>query len=291
MNGRAGIPWSELRRLFSVVICFDESMRIIHASDTVHNYLPEVKDGPAMGEVFEVLRPGKLKTFSDALASLESLCLMTATNGRFAIRGQLLPTIYDNQKVMCLCGAPWLFWMSSNCPDIRLSLGDFAAQDVQLDQLFFMTTEKRMVADLENLNTELTEAKDGLEEAHDAQRRFFAQMSHEMRTPLNGVVSALSLLEANSLEDRQRQLVGLAQSSSRNLMDVINYVLDLSKLELARRRWRNGIRSPRADPLNHRHPWGQSARKVAGPHAGDGSGYPTALQRATPRVSVRHYST
>ena len=233
MNGRADIPWNDLKRLFSVVICFDESMRIIYASDTVHKYLPEVKDGPVIDEVFAVLRPGKLKTFSDALASLDSLCLMTATNGRFAIRGQLLTTIYDNQKAMCLCGAPWLFWISSNCPDISLSLGDFAAQDVQLDQLFFMTTEKMMVADLENLNTELIEAKDKLQEAHDAQRRFFAQMSHEMRTPLNGVVSALSLLETNSLEDRQRQLVGLAQSSSRNLMDVINYVLDLSKLELA----------------------------------------------------------
>jgi len=233
MNGRADIPWSELQRLFSVVICFDESMRIIYASDTVHRYLPGIKDSPAMDEVFEVLRPGKLKTFSDALGSLDSLCLMTATNGRFAIRGQLLATTYNNQKAMCLCGAPWLFWMSSNCPDIRLSLSDFAAQDVQLDQLFFMTTEKRMVADLENLNTELTEAKGRLQKAHDAQHRFFAQMSHEMRTPLNGVVSALSLLEANPLDDRQRQLLALAQSSSRNLMDVINYVLDLSKLELA----------------------------------------------------------
>ena len=233
MNERADIPWNELQRLFSVVICFDESMRIIYASDTVHKYLPGVEDNPAIDEVFQVLRPGKLKTFSDALASLDALCLMTATNGRFAIRGQLVATTYNDHKAMCLCGAPWLFWMSSNCPDVRLSLSDFAAQDVQLDQLFFMTTEKRMVADLENLNTELTDARDELEKAHDAQHRFFAQMSHEMRTPLNGVVSALSLLEANSLEGRQRQLLGLAQSSSRNLMDVINYVLDLSKLEFA----------------------------------------------------------
>ncbi|MEH6580746.1 MAG: response regulator [Halioglobus sp.] len=232
MIGRADIPWRELQRLFSVVIYFDESMRIVYASDTVQKYLPEVKGNPLLGEVFQVLRPRGLEVFSDALASFDSLCLMTANNGRFAIRGQLVSTTYLNQKVMCLCGAPWLFWMSSNCPDIRLSLSDFAAQDVQLDQLFFMTTEKQMVADLENLNTELTEAKGRLEEAHSAQHRFFAQMSHEMRTPLNGVVSALSLLETNPLEDKQRQLVGLAQSSSRNLMDVINYVLDLSKLEL-----------------------------------------------------------
>ena len=233
MKQWADIPWSELHGLFSVVICLDESMRIIYASDTVQRYLPEVQNNPILGEVFEVLRPGKLETFADAGAALNSLCLMTATSGRFAIRGQLLRTSYDEKEVFCLYGAPWLFWMSANCPDIRLRLNDFSAQDVQLDQLFFMTTEKQMVEDLENLNTTLTETKNELQQAHEAQHRFFAQMSHEMRTPLNGVVSALSLLESNPLDEKQDQLVGLAKSSSRNLMDVINYVLDLSKLELA----------------------------------------------------------
>ena len=233
MNEWADISWSALQRLFSVVICLDESMRIIYASETVHNCLPEVKDKPLLRDAFNVLRPSKLNTFSDAISSLEALCLMTAVNGRFAIRGQLLPTRFENQEAVCLCGAPWLLWMSTNCPEIRLSLSDFAPQDVQLDQLFYMTTEKQMVDDLENLNRELLEAKNTLQETNSAQRSFFTQMSHEIRTPLNGVVSALSLLEANSLDDRQDQLVGLAKSSSRNLMDVINYVLDLSKLEVA----------------------------------------------------------
>ena len=232
MSDWADIPWYELQRLFSVVICIDESMQIIYASDTVHRYLPEVENKPRLNQVFEVLRPGKLNTFADAIAAMDSLCLMTATSGRFAVRGQLLSTKYNDREAICLCGAPWLFWMSSNCPDVTLSLSDFSPQDVQLDQLFFMTTEKQMVADLEKLNKELTETKNGLQETHEAQHRFFAQMSHEMRTPLNGVVSALSLLEANPMDDKQQQLVSMAKSSSRNLMDVINYVLDLSKLEL-----------------------------------------------------------
>ncbi|MEH6585721.1 MAG: response regulator [Halioglobus sp.] len=233
MSDREDIVWNEMQRLFSVFISFDESMRIVFASDTVHSYLPEVKNHPRMNEVFNVLRPGKLQTFSDVTDSLESLCLMTAINGRFAVRGQFVVSNFNGQKVVCLCGSPWLFWMSNNCPDIRLNLGDFAAQDVQLDQLLFMTTEKKMVEDLEKLATELTETRNSLEEAHDAQHRFFAQMSHEMRTPLNGVVSALSLLECDSLDEKQQLLVSLARSSSRNLMDVINYVLDLSKLGLA----------------------------------------------------------
>ncbi|MEH6635514.1 MAG: response regulator [Halioglobus sp.] len=233
MSKWADIPWNQLQRLFSVVICLDKAMRIVYASDTVLRYLPDLGNKPLLGEAFSILRPGKLETFAEAVASQDSLCLMTATNLEFAIRGQLIRSNYDNNEVMCLCGAPWLFWMSSNCPDVRLSLSDFSPQDVQLDQLFFMTTEKRMVADLEDLNTELTEARERLQEVHEAQHRFFAQMSHEMRTPLNGVVSALSLLDANPADERQHQLLALAQGSSRNLMDVVNYVLDLSKLELA----------------------------------------------------------
>ena len=84
---------------------------------------------------------------------------MTAVNGRFAVRGQFLVDSFDDEKVICLCGSPWLFWMSSNCPDVRLSLSDFSAQDVQLDQLFFMTTEKQMVEDLENLNGRINRDK------------------------------------------------------------------------------------------------------------------------------------
>lgn len=227
------IPRSELQRLFPIVMCVDEAMNIVYSSDKLRSYLPEVVDNPELNAVFRVLRPGKLATYADAMESLDSLVLLAAHNGQFAFRGQLLRTHYADEPVLCLCGAPWLFWMSRNCPEVHLGLNDFSPADVQLDQLFFMSTEKLMVADLENLNTELTEAKYRLEEAHDAQHRFFAQMSHEMRTPLNGVVSALALLETKSLDSKQEQLVTLAQGASRNLMEVINSVLDLSRMELA----------------------------------------------------------
>ena len=178
MSKWADIPWNQLQRLFSVVICLDKAMRIVYASDTALRYLPDLGNKPLLAEAFAILRPGKLETFAEAVASQDSLCLMTATNREFAVRGQFILSTYDNNEVVCLCGAPWLFWMSSNCPDVRLSLRDFSPQDVQLDQLFFMTSEKQMVADLETLNTELTEAKDKLQEAHEAQHLFFAQMSH-----------------------------------------------------------------------------------------------------------------
>ena len=233
MNQPMDIRWKDLHSLFSVVMCIDESMTLVYVSETLSKCLPETKDKPGLLEVFDTLRPTSLATFSDGINALDSLCLLTAKNGKFAIRGQLLRTQYQEQDVLCFCGAPWLFWINSNCPETQLGLSDFSAQDVQLDQLFFMSTERKMVDDLEQLNTDLKAAKQQLEEAQEAQRQFFAQMSHEIRTPLNGVVSALSLLDHHPTDPEQSNLVRLARSSSENLMQVINYVLNVSKLELS----------------------------------------------------------
>lgn len=230
MNQRVALSWESIRALFSVVMCVDKSMSITFASDTLAKFVPESKNNPKLEDVFRVLRPTSLTTFADAHASANSLCLLVTKDSQFAIRGQLVPIIYEDQENLCFCGSPWLFWLNSNCPDIHLSLDDFSSQDVQLDQLFFMSTEKRMVEDLEQLATDLQKTKTELERSQVAQSEFFAQMSHELRTPLNGVVSAVSLLNQLPLGEQQADLVAFAKSSSENLMQVINYVLDVSKL-------------------------------------------------------------
>lgn len=234
MKQADSISWEDLRTLFSVLMCLDSSMHIICVSDTLGKCMPECNNNPALADIFDTLRPASLATFEDGLGSVTSLCLLAAKSGKFAIRGQLLHTTYQGQEVLCFCGAPWLFWINTNSPDTKLGLGDFSPQDVQLDQLFFMSTERQMVEDLGKLNQDLQSAKHDLEEAQQAQRQFFAQMSHEIRTPLNGVVSALALLDHYSGGgEEQARFVQLAQRSSENLMQVINYVLSVSKIELS----------------------------------------------------------
>jgi signal transduction histidine kinase/DNA-binding NarL/FixJ family response regulator len=233
MNRRINIRREDLHSLFSVVMCIDRSMHLIYVSETIRKYLPEIVYKSRLLEVFDILRPAAFATFSDGLNSMDSLCLLTAKNGSFAVRGQLLRTQYQQQDVLCFCGAPWLSWISTNCSETQLDLEDFSAQDMQLDQLFFMSTEKQMVDDLEQLNTDLKIAKEQLEEAQEVQKQFLAQMSHEIRTPLNGVVSALSLLDQHQTNHEQSKLIRLARSSSENLMQVVNYVLSVSKLELS----------------------------------------------------------
>ena len=73
-----------------------------------------------------------------------------------------------------------------------------------------------------------------LEEASRAKSAFLANMSHELRTPMNGVLGMLSLLRDTEMTGQQRQWVGVAASSGRTLLTLINDVLDYSKIEAGR---------------------------------------------------------
>jgi signal transduction histidine kinase/HPt (histidine-containing phosphotransfer) domain-containing protein/ActR/RegA family two-component response regulator len=80
----------------------------------------------------------------------------------------------------------------------------------------------------------LAEARDRAEAANRARAAFLAMMSHEMRTPLNGVVGMASLLEGTALDTDQRSLVGTLKRSADHLLVLIDDVLDFSKLEAGR---------------------------------------------------------
>lgn len=67
--------------------------------------------------------------------------------------------------------------------------------------------------------------------ANEAKSRFLATMSHEIRTPMNGVIGMADLLSKTSLDAEQRQYLKAIMISGRNLVAIVNDVLDLSKIE------------------------------------------------------------
>jgi len=88
--------------------------------------------------------------------------------------------------------------------------------------------------ELEETILELEKARSLADEASAAKSQFLATMSHEIRTPMNGVLGSLDLLRMTSLDEGQRSLVGVMQTSAEHLLTIINDVLDLSKIEAGR---------------------------------------------------------
>ncbi|NCC25390.1 MAG: PAS domain-containing hybrid sensor histidine kinase/response regulator [Deltaproteobacteria bacterium] len=119
-------------------------------------------------------------------------------------------------------GRYWLMLTVQDVTELNLRIHDYVRmRDEALQQL-----EKKMQAE-----EELVRARDQAMASSRAKGAFLANMSHEIRTPLNGVLGMLSLLRETPLSCEQSELVSHALMAGRSLLDIINDVLDFSKIE------------------------------------------------------------
>ncbi len=116
----------------------------------------------------------------------------------------------------------------------RVQLGDFAlrAPVARNDEVGDLARSfNAMLDSLQASNKSLADARVLAEEATRAKSAFLANMSHAIRTPMNGILGMLELLSLTELEAKQREFSVTAKNSAEALLNVLNDILDFSRIE------------------------------------------------------------
>ncbi len=123
----------------------------------------------------------------------------------------------------------------------------FLTNTSNLEKLLDKTIEYALIEDTINLNTtegikqtydvvektvdKISVEKRKAEKANAAKSIFLANMSHEIRTPINGIIGFTDLLKNSNLGAEESEYVDIIHKSTNNLLEIINNILDLSKIE------------------------------------------------------------
>lgn len=131
--------------------------------------------------------------------------------------------------LISLWGGP-LFWPF-------LAVLPFTAAGMFVLVMMTMLREERIRAFQEHqahLIEELQAARDRADAANQAKSNFLGVISHELRTPMNGVLGAAQLLDSTRLEATQREYLSIIRNSGDNLLSLLNDILDMTKIEAGR---------------------------------------------------------
>ncbi|WP_028668962.1 PAS domain S-box protein [Runella zeae] len=89
----------------------------------------------------------------------------------------------------------------------------------------------RDITELKRNQEELVKAKEEAERSLKVKERFLANMSHEIRTPMNGIIGMIDLINGTPLNPEQKDYILTMRRSSETLLNILNDILDLSKIE------------------------------------------------------------
>lgn len=224
-----------LDNLFPFYFLADESLKISKAGKGHLKLFPDII-GQSISSYFTFKRPASASYhFSSIIEYYNQIFILDSTELKgLLFRGQMIPL--EKKQVLLFVGSPWIV----NVDDLKkynLLLTDFALHDTITDMLQIVKTKDIMMNDIKHLIVDLNVQKKELmkinelaEVSKKAKERFIANMSHEIRTPMNAIAGMAELLIEADMHKEHKEYAQAIKLSADNLMEIINDVLDFSKV-------------------------------------------------------------
>lgn len=114
---------------------------------------------------------------------------------------------------------------------LHVALTSRIAERMRLRARSTVVLARQAIQELQEQSEELDEARQEAESASKAKGLFLANLSHEFRTPMNGIIGMTELTLDTELDAAQEEYISTVQRSARNLLHIVNDVLDFSKID------------------------------------------------------------